>query len=76
MFSISWCEVEGENENSWKWFLERLFEDLNIIDGLGLTVVSDQQKGLAKAIKELVPHTEHRNCVRHVYANWKKLHKG
>ncbi|KAF2308186.1 hypothetical protein GH714_036528 [Hevea brasiliensis] len=76
MFPISWCVVEGENENSWKWFLDRLFKDQNLFDGLGLTVVSDQQKGLAKAIKELVPHMEHRNYARHIYANWKKLHKG
>ncbi|KAF2324611.1 hypothetical protein GH714_015649 [Hevea brasiliensis] len=69
MFPMSWYLVEGENEESWKWFLQRLFEDVNIIDGLGLTV------GLAKAIKELVPHTKHQNCAKHVYANWKKLHK-
>ncbi|KAF2296479.1 hypothetical protein GH714_040203 [Hevea brasiliensis] len=69
MLPISWCVVERDNEESWKWFVERLFEDLNIIDGLGLTI------GLAKAIEELVPHIEHLNCVRHIYANWKKLHK-
>ncbi|KAF2321312.1 hypothetical protein GH714_038576 [Hevea brasiliensis] len=55
MFLISWCIVEGENEFSWRWFLERLFEDINVVDGLGLTLVSDQKKGLPKPIKELVP---------------------
>ncbi|KAF2298275.1 hypothetical protein GH714_021147 [Hevea brasiliensis] len=32
--------------------------------------------GLAKTIKELVPNAEHRNCAKHIYANWKKIHKG
>ena len=76
MFPISWVVVEGENENSWRWFLEHLLEDINIVDGLGLTLINDQQKGLAKAIKDLIPHAEHRNCARHIYANWKRLHKG
>ncbi|KAF2317821.1 hypothetical protein GH714_041136 [Hevea brasiliensis] len=76
MFLIAWCIVEVENENRWRWFLERLFEDLNLVDGLGLTLVSGQQKGLAKAIRELVPNTECKNCARHIYANWKNIHRG
>ena len=27
-------------------------------------------------MKELIPMTEHRNCARHIYAKWKKTHKG
>ena len=42
MFPISWAIVEGENENSWRWFIEHLLEDINIVDGFGLTLVSDQ----------------------------------
>ncbi|KAF2305679.1 hypothetical protein GH714_007477 [Hevea brasiliensis] len=76
MFPIAWCIVEDENENSWRWFLERLFEDLNLADGLGLTLVNDQQKGLSKAIKELVPNAEHMNYTRYIYANCKKTHRG
>ncbi|KAF2302862.1 hypothetical protein GH714_009773 [Hevea brasiliensis] len=44
MFPISWCVVEGEKGHSWKLSLERLFEDLNVISRLSLTLVSDQQK--------------------------------
>lgn len=29
-------------------------------------------QGLDKAVKELLPHVEHRNCTRHIYANLKK----
>ncbi|XP_019181393.1 PREDICTED: uncharacterized protein LOC109176417 [Ipomoea nil] len=32
--------------------------------------------GLTRVIKELFPDAEHRNCARHVHANWSKLHRG
>ncbi|WOL10627.1 hypothetical protein Cni_G19386 [Canna indica] len=32
--------------------------------------------GLEYATKQRVPVAEHRNCVRHVYSNWKKKHNG
>ncbi|XP_057985304.1 uncharacterized protein LOC110648431 [Hevea brasiliensis] len=44
MFPISWCVVEGEKGHSWRLSLETLFEDLNVILRLSLTLVSDQQK--------------------------------
>lgn len=44
MFPISWYVVEGKNEDSWRWYLTILFEDLNIIDRFGLTLVSYQPK--------------------------------
>ncbi|XP_050238239.1 uncharacterized protein LOC126687725 [Mercurialis annua] len=67
MFPICWVVVESENEFLCTWFLEILFEELGIIDGC---------LGLTNAIMKLTPHAEHRNCVRHVYCNWKKEFKG
>ncbi|XP_078430587.1 uncharacterized protein LOC144702426 isoform X2 [Wolffia australiana] len=46
--------------------------DLGIQVSNGWTIMSDQQKGLENAVAYLLPHAEHRNCARHVYANWKK----
>ncbi|KAL5580959.1 hypothetical protein UlMin_013401 [Ulmus minor] len=37
--------------------------------------MSDKQKGLVEAIGELWEHCEHRFCVRHLYANFKKKFK-
>ena len=44
MYPIAWAVVEGENQNSWTWFIELLKENLEIIDGSGWTIISDQQK--------------------------------
>ncbi|KAF2308767.1 hypothetical protein GH714_017472 [Hevea brasiliensis] len=49
MFLIAWCAVEGENEHSWRWFLERLFEDINEIFGLMLTLSDQHKMDLAEA---------------------------
>ncbi|CAL1403897.1 unnamed protein product [Linum trigynum] len=57
----------------------RLSEDsdheLDLRDGRGWSVISDQQKGLVDALRDLLPDAEHRNCARHVYANWKSKNK-
>ncbi|KAK8990666.1 hypothetical protein V6N11_028631 [Hibiscus sabdariffa] len=33
-----------EDTDNWKWFLELLMNDLDIVDGIGLTIISDMQK--------------------------------
>ena len=43
-FPIAWGVVEGENQTSWTWFIQLLKGDLGIFDGLGWTIISDQQK--------------------------------
>ncbi|CAA0822308.1 Unknown protein, partial [Striga hermonthica] len=44
IFPIAWAVADSENEQNWKWFLEILFNELRIGDGLGWTFISDQQK--------------------------------
>ena len=44
MYPIAWAVVEGENENSWKWFIKLLMDSLEIVDGSGWTIIRDQQK--------------------------------
>ncbi|XP_057808694.1 uncharacterized protein LOC131023167 [Salvia miltiorrhiza] len=44
MYPLAWAVVEKENEETWMWFMEKLFEDLRIIDGFGWTFMSDKQK--------------------------------
>ncbi|KAL3740305.1 hypothetical protein ACJRO7_021561 [Eucalyptus globulus] len=76
MFPIAWAVVKIENKDIWSWFLKNLMADLEITDGGGWTFMSDQQKGLIPALAELMPHAEHRMCVRHIYANWSRNFKG
>ena len=72
MFPIAYAVVESENTESWKWFTEQLSEDLELGNGEGYTVISDQQKGLDNALKDLLPRVEHRLCSRHIYSNFRK----
>nr|KAJ0199750.1 hypothetical protein LSAT_V11C600305310 [Lactuca sativa] len=65
-----------ENKANWKWFLELLTKDLNLQDGGGFIVISDQHKGLLEATKEVLPNVEHRQCARHIYANFRKTYTG
>ncbi|XP_055961885.1 uncharacterized protein LOC126683489 [Mercurialis annua] len=75
MYPVAWAIAEAENEETWTWFMELLISDLGFGEGLYLTLISDQQKGLKNAIRKVVSYAEHRNCARHIYANWKKKHK-
>nr|KJB64152.1 hypothetical protein B456_010G037000 [Gossypium raimondii] len=59
-----------------KWFLEKLFTDLCHPMGVGLTLISDQQKGLISVLNECFLDLEHRMCARHIYTNWQKTWKG
>ncbi|CAI9283210.1 unnamed protein product [Lactuca saligna] len=76
IYPIAWAVVAVENKETWKWFLNLLLKDINMGNGAGLTLLSDQHKGLIEAVKERVPDVEHRQCARHVYANFKKKFKG
>ncbi|CAI9282734.1 unnamed protein product [Lactuca saligna] len=75
IFPIAWVVVEVENKETWKWFLDLLLDDIEMGIGHGLTLISDQHKGLIEAVKERVPAAEHRQCARHIYANFKKSFK-
>ncbi|KAL8127472.1 hypothetical protein AgCh_014400 [Apium graveolens] len=74
IFPIAMAVVETESYDSWEWFLMLVIEDLGLGTGYGYTFISDQQKGLIKAVKELLPHIEHGNCTRHTYSNLGKKH--
>ncbi|KAK0585483.1 hypothetical protein LWI29_029189 [Acer saccharum] len=74
-YPIAYVVVEKEWHESWSWFLQLLKEDLNLEDYLGITFMTDRQKGLVESICDIWPICEHRFCVRHMYANFKKKFK-
>jgi hypothetical protein len=76
MYPVAWAVVEQETNESWSWFIGLLLKDLGINNnGAGWVFISDQQKGLIKAMKDYLPDAEHRMCARHIYANWRKKHR-
>ncbi|CAI9276308.1 unnamed protein product [Lactuca saligna] len=76
IYPIAWAVVSVESKETWKWFINLLIEDLGMGVGHGLTLISDQHKGLLEAVKERVPAAEHRQCARHICANFLKRFKG
>ncbi|KAK9079880.1 hypothetical protein SSX86_001553 [Deinandra increscens subsp. villosa] len=77
MYPVAWAVFEGENNDSWGWFMNELYKCLDVKEqGKGWTLISDQQKGLLNGVTQFWPNCEHRNCARHIYANWHKKHKG
>ncbi|CAI9265482.1 unnamed protein product [Lactuca saligna] len=60
IYPIVWAVVSVESKETWKWFIDLLIEDLGMGVGHGLTLISDQHKGLLEAVKERVPAAEHR----------------
>ncbi|XP_073149031.1 uncharacterized protein [Henckelia pumila] len=75
MVPIAIAVVETENYETWTWFLTELLEDIGGIGEDRWTFVSDRQKGLLEALKDLVPNCEHRFCARHMLQNFKKKFK-
>jgi hypothetical protein len=52
-----------------------LCRDLQIGDGDGWVVISDQQKEILKVVQTWLRNAEHRNYASHIYANWRKKFK-
>ncbi|XP_061999138.1 uncharacterized protein LOC133716443 [Rosa rugosa] len=71
IYPIAWAVVEVETSESWTWFLEFLKVDLSIHHSSHFSFMSDKQKGLEQAIKELFPDSQHRHCVRHLHNNFR-----
>nr|XP_043619762.1 uncharacterized protein LOC122591566 [Erigeron canadensis] len=47
IYPRAWAVVSIENKANWKWFLGLLSDDLDIGAGAGITLISDQHKGLS-----------------------------
>nr|GEW15967.1 pentatricopeptide repeat-containing protein [Tanacetum cinerariifolium]GEX21071.1 pentatricopeptide repeat-containing protein [Tanacetum cinerariifolium] len=76
IFPVAWAVVTIENKDNWSWFLDLLADDLEVPNGNGLTLISDQHKGLIEAVKEIMPLVEHRQCARHIYEGFRKQFGG
>lgn len=66
---LAFAVVETESKDTWDWFMTLLLDD---IGDRRWCFISDQQKGLVNVFENKMAGTEHRFCVRHLYANFKK----
>ncbi|KAL2928247.1 Isoleucine--tRNA ligase [Bienertia sinuspersici] len=44
MYPVAWAVVEGENNDSWEWFLKQVKECLLLNDGSGIAIISDEHQ--------------------------------
>ena len=78
IFPLAVAVAEGENEDTWMWFLALVCSALNIDNdngGAGMVVLSDREKGLANAMRTLLPRAAHSPCVFHIQKNVKTRFK-
>ncbi|XP_025684822.1 uncharacterized protein [Arachis hypogaea] len=75
IYPIAWAIVDVENKENWRWFLDLLLDDLGDYMANKWAFMSDMQKGLASAVKELMPNVHHRFCVWHLWKNFNKQGK-
>ncbi|GJT92873.1 transposase, MuDR, plant [Tanacetum coccineum] len=52
IYPIAWAIVSVKNKDNWTWFMELLINDLGLVSGEGLTIISDQHKGIIEAAKQ------------------------
>ncbi|XP_020967434.1 uncharacterized protein LOC110266768 [Arachis ipaensis] len=69
-YVVAYGVARSETKESRKWFLTLLQEDLGDVQTHGWNFMSDQQKGLLPALKEVMPNAHHRNCVMHIWKNF------
>ncbi|XP_021769834.1 uncharacterized protein LOC110734080 [Chenopodium quinoa] len=44
MFLVCWAIVEGENNDSWEWFFKQMQSTLDLKEGEGMTIISDEHQ--------------------------------
>ncbi|KAL0448599.1 UNVERIFIED_CONTAM: hypothetical protein Slati_1416300 [Sesamum latifolium] len=76
MMPIAIVVVQVENRENWSWFIGELLDDIGGLGADKWSFISDRQKGLVDALRELAPGSEHKFCVRHLYENFKAKFKG
>ncbi|XP_021747438.1 uncharacterized protein LOC110713287 [Chenopodium quinoa] len=76
MYPIAWAVVQGENNDSWEWFLTHLQKSISLADRAGCVIVLDEHQSIIRGVSEVLPRAEHRYCARHIFTMWHKNFKG
>ena len=67
--------AEGESSESWTWFLRNARISLGLGEGDGVVVLRDMEKGLERALTDVLPLARHGLCLFHIEKNFVKKFK-
>ena len=65
---VAWAIVEGESEESWRYFLGHLVTAIPQVDHPSTTIISDRDKGI-DAADDRVPRAHRAYCLEHLSRN-------
>ncbi|XP_013589471.1 PREDICTED: protein FAR1-RELATED SEQUENCE 5-like [Brassica oleracea var. oleracea] len=68
-YPIAFGVADGENDESWIWFMEQLKSVIS--DVSGLVFLSDRNKSLIKSVRLVFPEAAHGYCIWHLSQNVK-----
>ncbi|CAD6266896.1 unnamed protein product [Miscanthus lutarioriparius] len=75
MFPVCHGVFGSETTDNWEWFFSRLHQAIG--SPLGLVISTDAGKGIDSAITKVFKNwVEHRECMRHLVANFQKRFRG
>ncbi|KAL3689654.1 hypothetical protein R1sor_015963 [Riccia sorocarpa] len=69
---LAYALAHLENFENWMWFLHNLRISIQGLSSKEVFIVSDMQKGLEKAVSEVLPENPHMHCGHHLKMNVQK----
>ncbi|KAL3698549.1 hypothetical protein R1sor_012625 [Riccia sorocarpa] len=69
---LAYALAPMENFENWMWFLHNLRISIQGLSSEEVFIVSDRQKGLEKAVSEMLPENPHMKCGHHLKMNVQK----
>ncbi|KAL3686690.1 hypothetical protein R1sor_012999 [Riccia sorocarpa] len=66
---LAYAVAPTENYENWRWFIQNLMASIEGLESRNVIIVSDRQKGLEKAVAEVLPRNFHMHCAHHLKMN-------